>query len=47
MWFQCIYHYYRNGGMIVDDIWGLSESALLLIEDKLDELLKEEEDEES
>ncbi|SDQ02745.1 hypothetical protein SAMN04487752_1141 [Carnobacterium viridans] len=33
--------------MIVDDIWGLSESALLLIEDKLDELLKEEEDEES
>lgn len=30
--------------MIVDDIWGLSESALLLIEDKLDELLKEDEE---
>ncbi len=32
--------------MIVDDIWGLSESSLLLIEDELDELLKEDEDHE-
>lgn len=30
--------------MIVDDIWGLSESSLLLIEDKLDELLNEEDE---
>ena len=30
--------------MIVEDIWGLSESALLFIEDKLDELLKEDEE---
>lgn len=30
--------------MIVDDdIWGLGENSLLLIEDELDELLKEEE----
>ncbi len=29
--------------MIVDDIWGLSESALLIIEDELEDLLKEDE----
>lgn len=29
--------------MDTDDIWGLGESSLLLIEDELDELLKEEE----
>lgn len=28
----------------MDDIWGLGESSLILIEDELDELLKEEED---
>ena len=27
-----------------DDIWGLGESSLLLIEDELDELLKEDKD---
>lgn len=26
-----------------DDIWGLSESALLIIEDDLEDLLKEDE----
>lgn len=28
--------------LVIDDIWGLSESALLLIEDELEDLLKEE-----
>lgn len=28
----------------MDDIWGLSESSLLLIEDELDELLNEEDE---
>lgn len=33
--------------MIVDDdIWGLGENSLLLIEDDLEELLKEDEDHE-
>ena len=29
--------------MIVDDVWGLGESTLLIIEDKLEGLLKEDE----
>lgn len=28
----------------MDDIWGLGESSLLLIEDELDELLNEEDE---
>lgn len=29
--------------MVMEVVWGLSESALLLIEDTIDELLKEDE----
>ena len=32
--------------MIVEDVWGLSESSLILIEDELAELLKEDENHE-
>ncbi len=32
--------------MDTDDIWGLSESGLLLIEDEIEDLLKEDEDHE-
>lgn len=30
--------------MIADDIWGLGESSLLLIEDDLEDYLKEDEE---
>lgn len=30
--------------MILDDVWGLGESSLLLIEDDLEDYLKEDEE---